>query len=325
MKLKKMLVSFLSLIAIGSTVSFAYLYNKVISINNDVATIKDELGENDAQEKEVDLLKGVVVSKNIINILAVGSDSRSYDDVGRADSIMIVTIDEKHKKVKLTSIARDTYVDIPRYGKEKINHAYAYGGVDLLIETIESNLGIEISEYIQVNFNSFIEIIDVLGGIKLDVHESELEELNKFIPECYEAQVNPSGEIELIEKPGEQILNGYQALSYARIRKNDDAFQRDNRQRLMMQELLNKLKGISILDVPKVLESIIPYVDSSLPNTEIANLGLKTLKMGVSEISQSSFPALEYSEGGILGSKGWVLQYDKEKVLPILHDFIFEE
>ena len=106
--------------------------------------------------------------------------------------MMILTIDGKNKSLKLTSLARDTYVDIPGHGKQKLTHAYVYGQESLLIDTIEKNFEVDIQDYATVNFYSFMDIVDALGGVKVEVQDSEIKEMNKFIPETYNWSTNPN-------------------------------------------------------------------------------------------------------------------------------------
>ena len=108
----------------------------------------------------------------------------------------------------------------PGHGEEKLTHAYAYGGANLLVETIENNFKIDIQNYAVVDFYSFMDIVDALGGVEVDVRSSEIKELNKFIDETYNFNNNANkGSIQYINSPGIQRLSGYQALSYSRIRK----------------------------------------------------------------------------------------------------------
>ena len=117
--------------------------------------------------------------------------------------MIILTIDNNHKNIKLTSLARDTYVSIPGKGKGKLNTAYFWGKEDLLFETIENEFGIGLDKYVIVDFTSLMDIIYALDGIQLNIKESEIEEVNKFIPECYKFCKNPNkGEMKLIKEPG---------------------------------------------------------------------------------------------------------------------------
>ena len=310
--LKKFVIGLLVLVILIPAGAFGYLYYKLNTMHDDSAdtSILDKIDYK--------------TEKEITNILLAGTDARNINENARTDSMMILTIDNKHKSLKLTSLARDTYVDIPGHGKAKLNAAYAYGGIDLLIETIESNLKLDIQDYAIVNFFSFMDIVDTLGGVTVDVKSSEIKELNKYIPECFKFG-NYSGNIEYINSPGYQKLNGYQALSYGRIRKNDDAIQRDSRQRSIIQGLVNGFKSLPITKYPELVNSVLPYIKTNMRPTRIMSLATTALSIGDLNIKQLEFPMREYSTGGIYGNAGWVWRYDEDKCLPILHDFIFND
>ena len=200
-KLKKIVI-FLAVLVICIPASvFAYIYFKLSSIYDSNAN--NNLLNNVNYKSE----------KGLSNILLVGTDGRTIDEVSRSDSMMILTIDGNNKSIKLTSLARDSYVNIPGKGKQKLTHAYVYGGINLLIETIENNFEIDIKDYIIVNFFSFMDIIDALNGVEVEIKESELNELNKYIEKNYKLTNNPNkGKLEYIETAGIHRLNGYQAL-----------------------------------------------------------------------------------------------------------------
>ena len=321
-KLKKIIIFLSSLAIMIPLCTFGYFYIQM----NSMYESEESSDEIEGLIKEDDTENTVLLDDNITNILLIGSDGRTLNERGRSDAMMIATIDEKHKKIKLTSLARDTYVKIPGKGYEKLNHAYSYGGATLLMETIENNFGVGITSYVNVNFASFIDIIDALGGITINVKSSELSELNKYIPECYEASNNKKkSKLELIKKSGTQVLNGYQALSYSRIRKNDSAFERDGRQRQVLQALLNEASTMSFREVTKVSNALFPYVKTNIKPLDIMKYVSKVLKINNFNIEQLEFPIAEYSKGGIVKNKGWVLQFNYSKCLPILHRFIFEE
>ncbi len=149
----------------------------------------------------------------IRNILLLSSDARPGEDVSRSDSIMILTIDNINKKLKVTSLMRDMLVKIYGHGEEKLNHAFAYGGPTKTIETIQNNFGIKLHNYVIVDFNAFVKVIDAINGIEVTIKDYELDELNKYILD------GGGSEKDLLPAPGTYNLNGYQALSYARIRK----------------------------------------------------------------------------------------------------------
>ncbi|GAA0866112.1 LCP family protein [Paraclostridium tenue] len=311
--LKKFVIALLVLVILIPAGAFGYLYFK---LNTMYDSSTDSKALNDTKYKEV---------SGITNILLVGTDGRTLEESSRSDSMMILTIDNKNKSLKLTSLARDTYVNIPGHGEQKLTHAYAYGGINLLVETIEDNFKLDIQNYAIVNFFSFMDIIDTLGGVVVDVKPNELNELNKFIPECYKFDKNPNkGPIEYINNSGTQKLNGYQALSYGRIRKNDSALERDRRQRAIIQGIIDGIKNLPVTKYPELVDSILPYIKTNMKPTTILSLGATALTIGDFNIKSLEFPMEKYSTGGIYKNAGWVWRYDADKCLPILHDFIFD-
>lgn len=313
--LKKFVVFLLVLIILIPVSVFSYLYYKLNSVY-------DKGEESNTVVTETNFKK----HQGIKNILLVGVDTSNKESVSRSDAMMILTIDSNKKILKLTSLARDTYVKIPGHGEEKLTHAYAYGGINLLLETVENNFELDIQDYVVVDFKSFMSLLDVIGGISIDVKNSELKELNYFITETYYlGNYDKRGSIKYINSSGTQTLNAYQTLAYARIRKNDSAFGRDERQRSILQATLNKVSSLSISKYPELLDSILPYVKTDMSPSNILSLGAKILSMGNLNIEQLEFPILDYSKQGIYGNAGWVIRFDKDKCLPILHNFIFND
>lgn len=311
----KKLVIFLAVLVIALPAStFGYVYFKLNSIH-DSSINTDALNKINYEGKN-----------GVTNILLVGTDGRPGEENVRSDAMMILTVDDVNKSLKLTSLARDTYVDIPDHGYQKLTHAYVYGQANLLIETIEQNFEIDIHNYVVVDFFSFMDIIDALGGVTVEVKEGEINEVNKFIKkETYKWDDNPNkGPMELIESAGKQTLNGYQALSFARIRKNDTAMERDRRQREVIQGLLDGVKNLPLTKYPNLINTVLPYIKTNMNPTQILGLGATVLGLGNLDIKQIEFPIDDdlHSKGGIYGSSGWVLRYDKSS-LPLLHDFIY--
>ena len=244
--------------------------------------------------------------------------------------MIILTLDNNNKNIKLTSLARDTYVDIPGKGKGKLNTAYFWGKEDLLFETIENEFGIGLDKYVIVDFTSLMDIIYTLDGIEVNIKESEIDEVNKYIPECYKFCENPNkGEMELIKKSGKQTVNGYQALSYSRIRKNDSAILRDGRQRKVIYAIMKKYKNLSFTKYPELIDAITPYITTNLTSNEITSIAFtghnilsgKSLK---TVLKEGEFPITDeiHSKGGIYGNSGWVWLYDTNSTC-VLRDFIY--
>ena len=264
----------------------------------------------------------------ITNILIMGSDARPGEKVSRTDSTMILTIDRIHKDIKITSLARDTFVDIPGVGYSKLTHAYAYGKEDLLVRTIEKNFGLDINNFVFFNFQSFMSIINALGGVDVNLSWAEIKEMNKFIYECYQWCDYPNkGEIKYVKWPGKQVLNGYQALAFARIRHNDSAFGRDGRQRFIVEAVLKKIKKAPIYKYPSIIKSLAPYIKTDMTTPEMLRLGFDVLKIGPGNMKQMEFPIVNppgYSTGGIFGRHGWVLRF-KDSTVDDLKNFIFND
>ena len=221
----------------------------------------------------------------------------------RSDSMMIATLDVKHNKLKLTSLMRDMYVEIPGYGGNKLNAAYSFGGITLLYKTIAQNFGIKMDGYVEVNFDAFVNVIDELGGIEVNLTESEavnLRQTNYIKRRKYRSV-----------KKGKQIFNGQQALGYCRIRhgkrqpdghypggytangKGDD-YGRTERQRLTIQAILKKVKELSAEELISLAEVILPNVKTDVEQDEIYSYLMTVVRMGTTKLYQFSLPI----EGG---------------------------
>ena len=251
----------------------------------------------------------------IINILLVGADKReSWSEAGRSDATMIATIDKKHKRLKLTSLMRDMYVDIPNHGKDKFNAAYSFGGISLLYQTIAYNFDLKIDGYVLVDFAAFTKVIKSLGGVKIELTEAEANYLIKAYKKGTETKV----------KPGMNNLNGKQALAYTRIRQDAEAdFGRTARQRKVLQSLFTKIKTKSYSQLLELSKTIMPYITTDLSNEQIFSYMTDVVKMGTTEIDQQRIPLnYTYSAERIRGME--VLVPDLEKNKEALWKFIFE-
>lgn len=294
---------------------FGYVYFKLNKMY-----VKDEAVKNTEEQ-------GTMV-EGITNILLVGTDGEYVEKGNRSDSMMVVTIDSKNKDIRISSIARDTYVDIPGYSTEKLTHAYAYEGIDLLKEVFKVNFDLDIDKYIAVNFSSFMEIIDEIGGVVVDVPESGLESINSMIDACYNYYSNKDsvGEKEYLTQAGTQRLNGYQALAFSRIRYTDSAFHREARHREVAESAYKEFAQKGVETYKKCAEIILNNTKTNISPIEMMNLAYTVLKINDKDIDQFQFPLEEYRNGHIINKqKGWVLEWDKEPNLEAWHKFIFGE
>lgn len=262
--------------------------------------------------------------KMVENILLIGLDGTNDKLPKRSDTMIILTIDKLNKSLKLTSLARDTLVKIPRRGEEKLTHAYAYGQEELLMQTINENFDLDIKDYAVVNFKSFIDIVDIIGGVDINVNEKEIYHLNEVIKECYGVNHDDTKNIEYITTSGNHNLNGYQALAYARIRKLDTIYKRDERQRLILTNIAHKLSDVSISKYPQIAKSILRHIKVNIAFNKIIDLAFIAHELASYDISQLEFPISEYREEGRIGEKGtYVVKWDKNKNIELLHQFIY--
>lgn len=262
--------------------------------------------------------------KMIENILLIGLDGTNDKLPKRSDTMIILTIDKLNKSLKLTSLARDTLVKIPGRGEEKLTHAYAYGQEELLMQTINENFDLDIKDYAVVNFKSFIDIVDIIGGVDINVNEKEIHHLNEVIKECYGVNHEDTKNIEYITSSGNHNLNGYQALAYARIRKLDTIYKRDERQRLILTNIAHKLSDVSISKYPQIAKSILRHIKVNIAFNKIIDLAFIAHELASYDISQLEFPISEYREEGRIGEKGtYVVKWDKNKNIELLYQFIY--
>ncbi len=293
---KKVLIIIATILIFSLSALGSYLLSMVGKLNN--------VGLNDS---DLGIEKSKNTSSKIKNIVLFGID-QTEGDIGRSDAIIIATVDSLHKKLKLTSISRDSYVNIEGHGYDKLNHAYAYGQEELAIKTINQTFGLDITDYAKVNFNNLKDIIDTLGGIDITVEDSELGDLNG-----------------VISTSGRQHVNGTQALAYSRIRKNsggDDS--RTERQRMLLTEIFNKVSTVGILKLPSVVNDILPHVQTSLSTSEGLSLGTKVLTSGITDIDQLRFPLAEHSKGDEIDGI-YYTTFDEEITKEQIQKYIYED
>ena len=277
----------------------------------------------DASFDSADLGTHGTTANGITNIALFGIDVRPGEDIGRSDSIMILTIDNTRGKIKLTSIMRDSLVEI-NGTKDKINHAYTLGPTQA-VRTLNETFGLDITEYATVIFDQMSDMIDAVGGINIEVYDNEVKETNRFIKEyCVEQRGIPNYEDYYIQSAGYQWLNGVQAMSYGRIRKNGtgDDWGRVNRQGRVLQAMLTEVKGMSIGKMADLAGKVLPNMKTSLRLRELTPLMLGMLRFGKPEIEHFRLPAdgcWEYSQDG-----AYIL-FDEEEAAGQLHEYIYED
>lgn len=205
-------------------------------------------------------------SEHILNILLIGQDARPGETRARSDVMILLTINKAEKTITMTSFLRDLYVQIPGYNNSRMNSAYAWGGMSLLNSTLETNFGVLVDGNFEVNFDGFSQVIDILGGVDIELTQNEANVINKSV----KTHVLGSGM---------QHLNGSQALAYARIRKLDSDFGRTNRQRKLLSALFEKFKNSDLDTLMSLMNEILPLLTTDLSKSEILSYAADILPM----------------------------------------------
>ncbi|WP_040194922.1 LCP family protein [Clostridium culturomicium] len=295
----KVLISILVVIAIIFSGGYFYIHNKLSKMNK-VEIDKADLGISQ------DISTNYNNTDKIKNIALFGVDAPDGEN-GRSDSIMIATIDPVHKKLKLTSIMRDSYVNIPDRGLDKINHAYAFGGPQLAIKTINENFGLNIEDYMTVNFSSLPIIIDALGGVDITITDEEVSHI-------------PG-----ISSAGTYTLTGDQALAYSRIRYAEGGdYKRTERQRTVLEGLFAKALSMPASSYVSILDTVLPYVQTNMSSSTILSIGTKALTSFEGQLEQQRFPLDGYCEGEMIDGV-YYLTFDAETTKQQFMDYIFKD
>lgn len=291
------------------------------SVNRDEENVLAEMDLGDIKVKS---------DNNIVNILVIGNDYRkeaNYTAAGLPDVMMIATLDNKHKTLKLSSLMRDMVVEIPGHGENRLNAVFSYsdGGVSLLYKTIAQNFGVQLDGYVEVGFKAVTKIVNQVGGIEIELTESEANYLNStnYIRDKNSRNV----------KVGKNKLNGAQALGYCRIRKTcytpnglTDDYGRTWRQRNVIGAIFNKVKTMPFskwMEIAKVVLN--GYVKTDLTNDAIISYARDVITMGTTDIYQLQIPMENYYVNDkSYGTLGDVLLPDIPNNSAALNDFIFE-
>jgi len=292
---------------------YAYLHSMLNRVDRDETDLNVSV-DAEVQKKYEDYT----------NIALLGIDSRRNDDEGRSDAIIILTIDKVHDKIKLTSVARDTYVEIMRNGKvkkDKITHAYMYGKAPLAVDTLNRNFELNITDYASINFFGFAEIIDEIGGVWVDVNASERRVMNnKNIPNL---RKETGIKCELVKKTGYQLLSGPQALVYARDRDTGDDVERGSRQREVLAAMFEQVKNLSLGEIVSLCGTVLDNCSTSMTNKEMIDIAkwAITAKPTVENLGLPDESCKAYGKtiNGI-----WYYVYDIDFAAKKIHDFILE-
>lgn len=274
------------------------------------------------EESEVAVTPDLPPVRQVQNIALFGIDQEE-GSVGRSDAIIILSIDKDHNKIKMTSLARDSLVPIDGHGEEKLTHAWAYGHAKLALKTINQNFGMNITEYAYVNFEGLIDAVDYLGGVYIHLDSAEMELLNAS-RRSFMYAYNYKIKVPVITSTGINLLNGRQALAYARNRADGDS-NRTGRQREVLTAMYERVKAQPLSKLPGIVTQLLKLCHSSLNGSEIMSLATWALTSSPT-IESLSLPneQLKPWNGVIDRQRGWVRVYDLEAATLLLHRFIYE-
>lgn len=337
-RIKRIVCIALSVIFLLSGSGFVYYYSVLNSMNYvDISNDNDNTDSTLPSSSDVfgngtssnDLLQ----NSKVLNVMLFGEDNNHGDKYGRTDTMIMLSIDNIHKKIKLTSFQRDTYVYIPGNGYDKINASYTLGGAKLSIQTIEANFGIKIDRYAVVDFESFIKIIDTLGGIDMEVTQDEIDYIN------YQMYKNDQTDTAttITDAPGNVHLNGQEALWYARDRGltkgeddneigiDGDDWDRTSRQRKLLETLFDSMKSADLGQIVSIVSSIGPLITTNLKKDEITALvsnALTYLKYDVEQYYVPEEGLWYYDDDTPSGSVIRIADMEKQRIA--FAKFIYE-
>lgn len=325
------LVGYLIINGYLSKIHYASGDQKMVS---SIAPEKDGTGSDSPQSTIDDINKQIeenmknnstqlMYDQDVYNVLLVGSDTRTKGGTGRSDTMILVSINKKTQKIVETSLLRDIYVGIPGVSEgDRLNAAYAYGGADLLMKTVEQNFKIKVDKYAAVNFYSFMDLIDSVGGVTINISDAEVKVANQYITEINYMKGLPVNDGQYT-KSGQQTVTGKQALGYARIRYVGNAdWGRTDRQRTVLNQVLGKIKGMNLSQMNDLLNNFLPEITTNIGKGELFSMILSMSSYSKYQIDSWSVPQPgTYSSAQIRGMD--VLSLDFGKCVQQMKDKIY--
>ncbi len=265
----------------------------------------------------------------VVNILLIGNDSRENGEDGRSDAMILLSISSRTKTIYMTSLLRDIYVDIPGHDGNRLNAAYAFGGAELLMKTIEHNFGIPVNRYMLVNFEAFANLVDAVDGIELELTRDEIEYVNGYLVEYNMLTGREQGtdnmDLSVADNgPAVVHLNGPQALAYSRNRYLGTDFGRTERQRKVLTAVIGKLPGAMLTNAGGLIDSLMPNLTTNLTKNECFSLSLMAGKLLTYDIVSDNIPQPDtYRDVTIRQMQ--VLEVDFETNIRYLREKIYGE
>ena len=285
------------------------------------ATVSDDFSANveglEVRSGGGELPDGDLFSdKNIVNILLLGTDMKipGTNDPGRCDCTMICSLNKATGEVKLIGFERAIGVPIPGYEDELLTYAYQYGAGPFMVETIEKCFNVDLAGYVHVGFESFPQVINAIGGIDVELDQSEIYNLSvtyQYSPDLHEMS------------PGMNHLEGEVAYGYCRLRDSDDDWARQGRTREAVQAMVNKLKTLSITDLNKLLNEVLPLIETDLTNAQLTSLMMSAPKFVNATVTQLMEPAKDKTWSYQTGRGAFMIGCDFKECAAEIQEFIY--
>ncbi len=254
------------------------------------------------------------------NILLLGGDSRGKESYARTDTMIILSVNYETSEIKMSSLMRDIWVNLDGVGGAKLNAANVYGGPKMVMRTINENFGLNISKYAMINLTALAEVIDKLGGVKVDISHDEMRYINKYMQSFVVKSLDTA---KLSEYGEDTLLTGNQAMAFTRNRYQDNDYNRTERNRRLFAAIAKKLQNVGDLSaVLDVTNSLLSYVDTNIDLATLLKLGAVGLKADLSDIAQFRIPADNTFESGMKDGT-WSIRLDFEQNTQLLYDFIY--
>lgn len=258
------------------------------------------------------------------NILLLGGDSRDTEDYERTDTMMILSINNTDRQIKMTSIMRDTWVEFPGKGSSgKINAANVYGGPELALATVNNAFGMNIEKYVLINMADMVAIVDLVGGVDIEISSSELKWINEYSEDYLENIASYDGQTWLGES-GLVHLNGLMATAYTRNRYSDSDFGRVERQQKVLLSLATNMQNMEADAMMAVVKDIMAHVQTNLTEDELRAFAETGMICEIEDIQRNRIPADGTFESGIIDGV-YKIKADFAQNSAILKDFIYGE
>ena len=302
-----------------SNINIKEIDKEQLAINDDLYNqVSDSLTENEYNNIKTLVLFGIDTQGE--------GDGQEYEDfLGRSDSIIVVAIDSNKKNIKMISIPRDTYVEIEGHGKTKINSAYAWGEAQLAVQTINQNFGLNLTEYITVDFAGLIQVINEIGGIEVKISYEEMENINRFSQKAYDISGNKRN---VLTRYGTILLDGEQALTHSRDRKVGDDFTRAGRQRQVLEAIANKMSQMDAGKISNFLDLFLKEVTTNINISEYMGILSDVLlnkSTYLNNIISAQVPTREYAKDTYIKGIYYFVPDNPEDLKEKMLDYLYRK